>query len=311
MRPRLMVRIGILIFSAVSAAASPVAGVEPAPREADVKAIRAATDSYVDAVNRGDLVAVGAFWTDNGDFLDEAGRIARGRDLAAHEQVESDHGLTLTVRLKTIRFTAADVAIAEGIARLAPAQPGKSPMSRFTAVWVRRDDGWLIDAVRESAIQTPDHHEFLTEIAWMLGDWVANAEYGRDDETEAGHGVERLSCEWSPDKNFILREIHLRSADGQELTISQRIGWDPLTSRIKSWAFDSRGGYGEGLWAQDGERWIVESKGVLPGGARLKGTHIYTPVDERAFIWESIDSRVGDDQMPDSARKFVRPTEDE
>jgi hypothetical protein len=231
--------------------------------------------------------------------------------LAAEEQIEMDHGRTLTVKLDTVRFTTANVAISEGTAHLEPTPPGKPPMSRFTAVWVRRDGRWLIDAVRESAIQTPEHHDLLSEIAWMLGDWVADAESDDDNETNVGHDVQRISCDWSSDKNFILREIQLRLGDGRELAVSQRIGWDPLTGRIKSWAFDSRGGYGEGLWAHDGDRWIVESKGVLPGGAQLTGTHIYTPVDKRTFTWESIDGRIGDAHVPDSAKRFVRETDDE
>jgi hypothetical protein len=130
----------------------------------------------------------------------------------------------------------------------------------------------------------------------MIGDWVT------DDD---GDRV-RMSCKWSPDKNFILREIHGKVMGGQDLTISQRIGWDPITEHVKSWVFDARGGYGESLWARDDDRWIVESKGVLPGSVRVMGTHVYTPNKNGTFKWESIDGRIGEEQVPDMTREFVR-----
>jgi len=267
------------------------------PESADLDAIREATASYVEAVNQGDLAAVAEHWTDQGDFVDEAGEMAKGKALAAAEQVEDERGAKLTVQIVSIRFTTPDLAIADGTAMLTPLPPGKPPMSRFTSVWVRRDGRWLLDAVRESAIQVPAHHERLTELEWMLGDCVA-------DDDDGGHA--RISCKWSADKNFILREIHAKTAGEPNLTISQRIGWDPLTQRIKSWIFDARGGYGESFWARDAERWIVESKGVLPGGVRFTGTHVYTPIDDRTFTWDSIDGRIGDSPVPDMTREFVR-----
>jgi hypothetical protein len=170
-------------------------------------------------------------------------------------------------------------------------------MSRFTAVWLRRDGHWLLDAVRESGIVAPTHHEYLTELEWLIGDWVV------DDEAQA-----RMSCEWSADKNFILREIRVKSPGDQELTISQRIGWDPRTQRIKSWTFDARGGYGDSFWVRDADRWIVESKGVLPGGVHVSGTQVYTLINDRTITWESIDRKVGDESMPDISWEFVRET---
>jgi uncharacterized protein (TIGR02246 family) len=264
----------------------------------DVQAIRDATASYVDSVNQGDLAAVAEHWTDDGDFIDEDGRIAKGRAMAAAEQVEDDRGAKLTVRIDSIRLATPDVAIAEGTARLSPLPPGKPPMSRFTAIWVKSNGHWLIDAVREPPIAAPDHHEYLTEIEWMIGDWATDDQGARV----------RMSCKWSPDGKFILRDIRTKTSDDRDLTITQRIGWDPLTQRIKSWIFDNRGSHGDSFWAQDDDRWIVESKGVMPGGVVVTGTHVYTPRDERTFTWESIDAKVGDTQLPDSTREFVRTT---
>jgi uncharacterized protein (TIGR02246 family) len=284
-----------MLAMAVAALAS-LHGAAMAADDEDSQAIREATASYVECVNQGDLAAVAEHWTDDGDFIDENGRVAKGRELAAAEQIDDDRGAKLTVKIKSIRMSTPDVAIAEGSARLSPLPPGRSPISRFTAVWVKSDGHWLIDAVRESPMTAPEHHECLTELEWMIGEWVTDDQGARV----------RLSCKWSPDGNFILRDIQTKTPEGQDLSISQRIGWDPLTGRIKSWIFDSRGSYGESFWAKDGDCWIAESKGVMPGGKLVTGTHVYTPTDEDTFTWESIDAKMGDMQMPDSTRELVR-----
>ena len=50
------------------------------------------------------------------------------------------------------------------------------------------------------------------------------------------------------------------------MTVNQRIGWDPLARQIRSWEFDSEGGFGEGKWSRDGERWVIKHTGVRPEG---------------------------------------------
>ena len=55
------------------------------------------------------------------------------------------------------------------------------------------------------------------------------------------------------------------------MTVTQRIGWDPLTKQIKSWVFDSEGGYGDGLWTRKGNQWVIKSTGVLPDGRIAHG----------------------------------------
>jgi uncharacterized protein (TIGR02246 family) len=285
-----MMLASFVVYQGVGSAA------EPETKADDLEAIREATATYVEAVNQGEITAVVEHWTDHGDFIDETGQTAKGRELVQPKLAKDDGSAKLTVKISSIRLTTPDLAIVDGTAMLTPQPQGKPPMSRFTAVWVRRGGRWLLDAVRESAAQAPGHHEYLTELEWMIGDWVAD-----DDE---GHAT--MSCTWSADKNFILREISVSTAGEHDLAISQRIGWDPLTRRIKSWTFDARGGYGESFWARDAEHWIVESKGVLPGGVRVTGTHVYTPIDDRTFNWESIDGRIGETQVPDMTKAFVR-----
>ena len=82
-------------------------------------------------------------------------------------------------------------------------------------------------------------------------------------------------------------------------TVSQRIGWDPLTRQIKSWEFDSDGGHGEGLWTRDGERWIIKHTGVTPDGRTGSATHVLALEKPNRVRWASIDRVVGGAAVPD------------
>src|SRR5205085_2075266 len=93
----------------------------------------------------------------------------------------------------------------------------------------------------------------LKQLQWMVGDW------------QAEKGGVTVSVRWALNRAFLLQEYKAKDGDG-ELTVTQLVGFDPLTDRIKSWTFDSRGGYGEGLWSRDGNAWVIEAAGVLPGG---------------------------------------------
>ena len=60
------------------------------------------------------------------------------------------------------------------------------------------------------------------------------------------------------------------------MSVTQRIGWDPLARQFRSWEFDSEGGFGEGRWSRDGERWVVKHTGVRPEGTTASATNIMT-----------------------------------
>ena len=46
----------------------------------------------------------------------------------------------------------------------------------------------------------------------------------------------------------------------------QRIGWDPAAKKIKSWVFHSDGGFAEGYWTRQDNRWIIRSSGTARDG---------------------------------------------
>ena len=99
---------------------------------------------------------------------------------------------------------------------------------------------------------TPTPEEQLKQLQWMIGDWV-------DESPEA---LVVTSYRWTDNQCYILSEFKVQSAGRPEMTGTQRIGWDPLAKTIRSWVFDSEGGFGEGTWTRDGDHWIVKRTGV-------------------------------------------------
>ena len=64
-----------------------------------------------------------------------------------------------------------------------------------------------------------------------------------------------------------------------DLEGTQVIGWDPAAGTIRSWMFDSDGGFGEGTWSKKDNSWIVKFNQVLPDGRKASATNIYTLID--------------------------------
>ena len=122
----------------------------------------------------------------------------------------------------------------------------------------------------------------------MVGEWVE----------ERPDASVRLSCRWAEGGNFLLREVTVKREGKPVMSISQRIGWDPLARQIRSWEFDSAGGFGEGRWSRDGDRWTIKHTGVQAEGTVSSATNIMTNERPDVVRWVSTDRVVGDDDPP-------------
>jgi hypothetical protein len=78
----------------------------------------------------------------------------------------------------------------------------------------------------------------------------------------------------------------------------QFVGWDPALKQIRSWVFDSDGGFGEGIWEKRGDRWIVKSKATLPDGRQGSFTSVLRPLDENSFAWQKLTRIVDGEILP-------------
>jgi hypothetical protein len=78
----------------------------------------------------------------------------------------------------------------------------------------------------------------------------------------------------------------------------QVIGWDPVQQRIRSWAFDSEGGFTEGTWTEEDGRWVIHAKSTLADGNQGTAINILTRVDDDRYLWKSTARQVNGEMLP-------------
>ncbi len=270
-------------------------------RSDDEKAIRQVAESYLDAFHRGDAKAMAAHWTEDGDFINIRGERIQGREVIEKqfEQFFSQSGnARLDIEIGSIRFIAPDVAIEDGTAEIAPAPPESSGKARYTIIYVKRDGRWFVESLRDVAIEDASNHKHLRELQWMIGQWADAADQDR-------HAV-HSSCQWTVNKNFIIREF-TSHVDGKEaLRGTQIIGWDPRTKKIRSWVFDSNGDILQGVWTRKGNRWLIKESGVLRDGREVNALDILTRVDDNTVTFQSTRRTADGQSLPDVEEVEIR-----
>jgi len=271
--------------------------------DSDAQQIAAITDSakaFVEAFHKGDAKAVAAFWMPDGDYVDQDGRVLRGRKAiedAYAELFAAKKGLKLRIDVASIRFPTPDLAIEDGTsAALSP--DGNAPVrARYNNVLIKKNGQWLLASVRESAYADPSNYEHLRGLDWMIGEWV---------EENANGPMSHISFEWVPSDNFISAT---RTADYKDASLDngrQIIGWDPASKQIRSWSFEADGGFGESTWARDGAKWIVKTKATMADGSAVTATSIFTPVDGKTVKWQSKERTVNGKPMPDTKETTMK-----
>ena len=272
--------------------ARPQAAAKADAPSAEEAAVRAVDAAFVRDYNKADSKALASLFTEDVEVVDADGGRTRGRDLAEKDLAEtfaSNKGATIAFEIDAVRFLTADVAKEEGRSVVTPVKG--APVSRlYTVLYVKRDGRWLISSVREEADPRVAPHDRLKELEWMLGEWV-------DEDSDS---VVRVDCKWSDDGHFLVRTFSVRREGKAVMSVTQRVGWDPLAKQFRSWEFDSEGGYGEGKWGRDGDRWVVKQTGVRPEGVTASATNVLTRERPDVVRWVSTDRVVGDESLPDS-----------
>jgi uncharacterized protein (TIGR02246 family) len=272
-------------------APSPAGAGQP-DRSEDEKAIRAVDDALVRDYNRGDSKALAAHFTDDAESIEPQGDRYQGRELIERRFAETfaaSPGVKIAIEIGSIQFLSPDVAKEEGHTIVTPVKDAQQ-VRPYIVLFVKRRGRWLISSVREGSDPLIRPHERLRDLEWMVGDWVDQAP---DSEV-------RIHCRWSEDGNFLIRAFTVKHRGKPVMNVTQRIGWDPLARRIRSWEFDSEGGFGEGTWSRDGERWVVKHSGVRPEGVAASSTNIMVKERSDLVRWSSTDRVLGDESISGS-----------
>ncbi len=268
-------------------------GAEANPQAADEATIRKAVESYVAAFNQGDAKALAAMWSPEAVYTNPLS----GEQVVGREAIEKQFagvfaeakGAKLEAKTDSVRFVSPNVAVEQGTAKVI--RPDQAPEeSDYTAVYVKREGQWLLDRVTEEDVPAPvpSHYEQLKELEWMIGKWV-------DQDDQATVVTE---CNWAKNNNFITRSFTIQIRDRIDMAGMQVIGWDPSTKQIRSWVFDSDGGFGQATWTKKGDRWYIEQSGVLPDGRKSTAVNIITRLDDNTCTIQSVNRMVDGELQP-------------
>ncbi len=257
----------------------------------DEKAILAADDAFVAAYNKGDSKALATHFTEDAEVEEAEGDRFQGRDAIGRRFAETfaaSPGVKIAIDIDAIRLLNSDAAKESGRTLITTAKG--PPMARpYTALLVKRDGRWLISSIREESDPFVRPHDRLKDLEWMIGQWI----------DEGSDSVVRVDCRWSEDENFLIRACTVKSQGKPVMTVTQRIGWDPLARQIRSWEFDSEGGFGEGRWSRDGDRWVIKHTGVHPEGTPASSTNIMMKERPDLVRWTATDRVLGEQSIPD------------
>jgi uncharacterized protein (TIGR02246 family) len=257
--------------------------------KADRDAILETGNVFSQDFEKGDAKACAAHWTERGEYHDDKGINLRGRaeiEKAFAEVFKTKPKSQIKVDVASIRFPSKDTAIEEGILMNVSDGP-ELPTSTFYRVWHVREGGkWKIALTREWG----GDQDRLEDLAWLAGTWKATV---KDQEIT-------LKYSWDRTKPF-MNGSFTKKKDGKVVASGTlKIGFDITKGRLHSWHFDDDGGHGESLWSRDGDRWVLDSTGVLVDGTATASLNLLTRINSRELLIRSIDRVIGGERQPDT-----------
>jgi uncharacterized protein (TIGR02246 family) len=246
--------------------------------------------NYVAAYNKGDAKAVASFFAEDADYIDQDGQQTKGRDeieklLATAFQ--ENPGAKLEIAVDEVMQLTPDVAVSRGVATVTP-ESGAAEATQYELIRVKKGDQWQISQLTETSAPPPNAYSQLQALEWLVGTW----------KDKAGDQTVQTKIDWAASKNFLTRTFKVQGAEQDETDGWEIIGWDAEHQQIRSWIFDSNGGFGESTWANDGEHWLIRASNTLPDGSHSTAENVLTKVDDNTFTWESQNRTLNGELQP-------------
>ncbi len=266
---------------------------DPKDKAMEEAALLKTAEAFVEAFHKGDAKAIAAFWTKDGDYTDLQGHTMKGREAIEKSFTRffaENKDLKLRINVLSVKFVTPEVAIEDGVTAVLPPDGGPPSRARYTIVHVKKDGKWQLSSVRDAPFSPPTNQEHFRGLEWALGDWAAESDKGE---------VIRVAFAYTDSQNFITSSF---TTTFKNISIgggTQWIGWDPLAKGIRSWSFEHGGGFGEGTWTPEGDKWLIKSSGVMRDGKKLTATHILTHLDADTMSWESRNRTEDGKPLPD------------
>jgi uncharacterized protein (TIGR02246 family) len=259
-------------------------------KESPAKARRA---EFIAAFNKGDAKAVAAFWTEDATYVDQVGHEYKGRPAIEqlYEKVfAARKGAKLAIHVTDNKMVTPEVLLNDGVTEVTPADGGPPTAARFTAVLVNKGGTWYLQSVRDSVALPPSNADRLEDLEWLIGVWT-----GESDKGESGNAT----FSWAENQNFIVSDFNTTLNGIPVYGGTQWIGWDAIDKQVRSWSFYSGGGFGEAVWTNKGNQWLLNTTARTADGKKASATNVVTKVDDDRMIWQLTKLTVDGRSLPD------------
>ena len=247
--------------------------------------------AYEEAFNAGNADQLAALHTKDAEWVDSDGTVHAGssaiRSVLA-KAFAAAPGRTIEFAVEKFRPLTDGVILETGSAAVT-GPDGESSVSAYTTVYTKEGDEWRIAQITETAPDVePSPASQLAGLRWLEGKW-------------RGENAQRpvtLEISEAQNGNFLTIKYAF-GENGEEGTSTEVVGYDAAEDRVRSWTFDSAGGFSEAAWQPDGTNWLLVSKSVNPDGTRGSSQLELRPaVDGRSFTVEGYNRESGGIPMP-------------
>jgi hypothetical protein len=207
----------------------------------------------------------------------------------------------ISLEAESVRLVAPGVVVEDGVLHLATSDDEPVSSVAYSATHTKQPDGsWLIATTRNQPEQTAPA-ERLKPLHWLVGEWTL--------EGEDGFRVDMV-IDLDDSGNYLLGESLVTDAEGDSQSTQLRIGWNPATSSIYWWTFDSEGGFTAGPWARNGNDWTIATTGYTADAEANSTTQTLSPLSADLMVWTAKDRLLVDETLPDITLHFVRRAPD-
>jgi uncharacterized protein (TIGR02246 family) len=295
MTKRLILAFAASTAMSVAFAADEVPAAAPAAEapalSPDQQAIASQANAFIAAYNKADVKALAAMFAEDAEWVDDEGNVIAGREaIASHfkDVFLTSKGRTLDIDVESVRPATAEVMLEKGTSTVTDPD-GRNAVSSYTAVHVKKGDAWLISQFTETGSPLVGNaSRQLSELTWLIGAWA---------DTEEGVDV-KSTIESALNDNYLTWTYSVVGPEGNESSGTEIIGWDPSIGKIRSWVFEGDGSFTEKVWTQDGRRWLIQSRTVLPDGGQGSEEQTLTMLDKDKFTWSSASRQVDGEALP-------------
>ncbi|HZS17247.1 MAG TPA: SgcJ/EcaC family oxidoreductase [Candidatus Udaeobacter sp.] len=272
----------IVFIASISAALAAGSYAETVSENSPEKtAVMAIDRAFEAAYATGNAKAIADFFTEDAHYTSDDGRTFDGRT-AIMDNIRAalarNNGAKLAIAADSVRLLAPDVLLESGSTTVT-AKNGETNGALYTTVYVKKDGKWKISQLVETPQPDLTAHDRLSELQWLVGNW--------EDADKSDDLTVSSQYSWARGGNFLTRNVTVKR--GAETTLEgwQIIGWDPVGGCIRSWTFDDEGGFSEGRWTREGDRWLQRETGFTADGNRTSADNTFSKLSNDRFTWES------------------------